>query len=63
MKKEVKLGALLSYILIICNSVYGMVIAPYMLSMLGNAEYGVYKTIGSLTASMVVLDLGIGGTM
>lgn len=63
MKKEVKFGALLSYILIICNSVYGMVIAPYMLSMLGNAEYGVYKTIGSLTASMVVLDLGIGGTM
>ena len=63
MKKEVKLGALLSYILIICNSVYGMVIAPYMLGMLGQAEYGVYKTIGSLTASMVVLDLGIGGTM
>lgn len=63
MKKEVKLGALLSYILIICNSVYGMVVAPYMLGMLGNAEYGVYKAIGSLTASMVVLDLGIGGTM
>ncbi len=63
MKKEVKWGALLSYILIICNSVYGMVIAPYMLGTLGNAEYGVYKTIGSLTASMVVLDLGIGGTM
>ena len=63
MKREVKMGALLSYILIICNSVYGMVIAPYMLGMLGNAEYGVYKTIGSLTASMVVMDLGIGGTM
>lgn len=63
MKKEVKYGAILSYILLILNAVYGLVIAPYMLSMIGTAEYGVYKTISSLTASITVLDLGIGATM
>lgn len=63
MKKEVKYGAILSYILLILNAVYGLIIAPYMLSMIGTAEYGVYKTISSLTASVMVLDLGIGATM
>lgn len=62
-KNEVKYGAILSYVLIILNSVYGLVIAPYLMSTIGTSEYGVYKTIGALTASLSVLELGIGGTM
>lgn len=62
-KNEVKYGALLSYIIIICNALYGLVIAPYLLSTVGTSEYGVYKTIGALTSSISVLELGIGGTM
>ena len=61
-KSEVKYGALLSYVLIIINSLYGLVITPYILSTIGESEYGVYKTIGALTASISVLELGIGGT-
>ncbi|MBO7215340.1 MAG: oligosaccharide flippase family protein [Clostridia bacterium] len=62
-KNEVKWGAILSYILIILNTLYGFFITPYILGRLGNAEYGVYKTISSFTASLMVLDLGLGGTL
>ena len=60
---QVKLGVVLSYILIICNALYGLFVTPYMISNLGEAEYGVYKTISSLGSSLMVLDLGIGGTV
>lgn len=60
---EVKYGAILSYILIAINSMYGLVIAPYILGTIGESEYGVYKTIAAIAASVSVLELGIGGTM
>lgn len=60
--RQVKIGVVISYILIICNALYGLFITPYMISCLGGAEYGVYKTISSLSSSLMVLDLGIGGT-
>lgn len=61
-KNEVKWGAVLSYLLVIINSLYGFLIVPYILSSLGDAEYGVYKTISSLSSALMVLDLGLGGT-
>lgn len=61
-KNEVKWGALLSYLLVILNSLYGFLIIPYILSSLGDAEYGVYKTISSLSSALMILDLGLGGT-
>lgn len=62
-KNEVKWGALLSYALIALNSVYGLVIMPFVLGAIGESEYGVYKTIGSMTATISVMELGLGGTM
>ncbi|MBQ8184026.1 MAG: oligosaccharide flippase family protein [Clostridia bacterium] len=62
-KNEVKWGALLSYLLIIINSLYGFLIVPFILSSLGEAEYGVYKTISSLSSALMILDLGLGGTV
>lgn len=62
-KSEVKVGAILSYVLIVANSLYGLIITPYILSTIGDSEYGVYKAIGALTASISVLELGIGGTL
>ena len=61
--RQVKFGAILSYILIALNAVYGLFLTPYILSKLGNAEFGVYKTISSLSSSLMVLDLGLGGTV
>lgn len=61
--KQVVCGATLSYILIVLNAVYGMVITPFILSRLGQEEYGVYKTIAALSSALMVLDLGLGGTV
>lgn len=60
---EVKYGALLSYILIAANAIYSLLIAPFILGQIGESEYGVYKTIASMTASISVLELGLGGTL
>ncbi|MBE6884102.1 MAG: lipopolysaccharide biosynthesis protein [Ruminococcaceae bacterium] len=62
-RNEVKWGAILSYVLIIANSLYGLVIMPFVLGTIGESEYGVYKTIGSLTATVAVMELGLGSTM
>ena len=62
-KNEVKYGAILSYILIIANALYGFIIAPFVMKTIGTSEYGVYKAVGAITASISVLELGIGSTM
>lgn len=62
-RNEVKWGALLSYALIIANSLYGLVIMPFVLGTIGESEYGVYKTMGALTATVSVMELGLGSTM
>lgn len=62
-RNEVKWGAILSYVLIIVNALYGLFLTPYMIGQLGEAEYGVYKTISSFTSALMVLDLGVGGTL
>lgn len=62
-RNEVKWGAILSYVLIIINALYGLFLTPYMIGQLGEAEYGVYKTISSFTSALMVLDLGLGSTL
>lgn len=62
-KSEVKWGALLSYVLIALNSIYGLIIMPFVLGAIGESEYGVYKTIGAMTATISVMELGLGSTM
>lgn len=62
-RNEVKWGAVLSYILIVLNATYGLFLTPYILGRIGETSYGVYKTVSSFTSSLMVLDLGLGGTM
>ena len=62
-KKQVVGGALISYVLIVLNAAYGLLISPYILSKLGTVEYGMYKTVASLSSSLMILDLGLGGTV
>ncbi len=62
-QNQVKWGAILSYMLIVINAAYGMIMSPYILSTIGSSEYGVYKTIGSMTATIAVLELGIGAML
>ncbi len=60
---QLKIGAVLSYALIVLNTVFGLVVSPYILTKIGDGDYGVYKTIASFSATLLVLDLGIGTTV
>lgn len=60
---QVKYGAVLSYVLIAVNSLQGIFLAPYILSQIGESDYGVYKTIAAFSATIMVMDLGIGTTV
>lgn len=62
-RNEIKWGAILSYVLILLNATYGLFLTPYILEKIGEGSYGVYKTISAFTSSLMVLDLGLGGTM
>ena len=61
--KQVKFGVILSYILIVLNALYGLILTPYIISHMGADNYGVYKTIASFVSTLAVVDLGIGGTV
>ena len=63
LNKQVRYGAIISYLLIILNAIYGLFFTPYIISQIGETAYGVYKTISAFTSSLMVLDLGLGGTM
>ena len=56
---ERKKGALLSYISIILKVVIAFVYTPFLISSLGNSEYGIYNIVGSFAAYLAVLDFGI----
>lgn len=62
-RNEIKWGVVLSYTLIFLNSIYGFFLTPYILEQIGEISYGIYKTISAFTGSLMVLDLGLGGTM
>lgn len=58
-----RIGALMSYILILLNTAYGLIVTPFILKQVGSADYGVYRTVASMSASLAVLDLGFSGTV
>lgn len=62
-RKEIKSGVLLSYALILINTIYGLLVTPYILKYVGESAYGVYKSVSSISASLAVMDLGLGTTM
>lgn len=61
--RQVSLGIILAYVLIIINVVYGIIITPFIIKQLGVAEYGVYKTIAAVSGSLLIFDLGLGSML
>lgn len=60
---ERKLGALLSYISIIASTVVGLLYTPFLVSKLGQSEYGLYSLVSSIIGYLTVLDLGFGNAI
>ena len=60
---QIKLGAMLSYTTIVLTNIIGIVLTPFMIRMLGDAEYGLYLLVGAFIGYMTVLDFGLTNTI
>lgn len=60
---QLKAGVVLNYVVIILNTVVGLLYTPYMLRMMGQSEYGLYSLVASVIAYLTVLDLGFGNAI
>lgn len=60
---QLKLGAILNYIVIGLSVLSGLLYTPYMLRMMGQSEYGLYSLVVSIIAYLTVLDLGFGNAI
>jgi O-antigen/teichoic acid export membrane protein len=60
---QLKKGAFLNYATIILTNVVGILLTPFMIRQLGNAEYGLYTLIGAFVGYISILDFGLGHTI
>ena len=52
-----KQGVILSYVLMLFEVLSTLLITPFLIRTLGQAEYGVYKLTASITAYLLLLDI------
>ena len=60
---QLKKGALLSYITIFLTNIIGLLLTPFIIKKLGDAEYGLYTLIGAFVGYISVLDFGLNNTI
>ena len=61
--KQRKLGAMLSYVSIIASTLVQLIYTPFLISKLGQSEYGLYSLMNSIIGYLTVLDLGFGNAI
>lgn len=59
-RKQIAVGAILSYAYIAIGAVITLLYTPYMIRILGKSEYGLYNTVASVISSLSILSLGFG---
>ncbi|MCR9227823.1 MAG: oligosaccharide flippase family protein [Flavobacteriaceae bacterium] len=60
---QIKKGAALNYVSILLTNLIGLILTPYIISSLGDSEYGIYTTVGALIGTFSVLDFGLNNTI
>ena len=60
--KQIKLGAMMSYAAIAFNIIAGLIYTPWMISMIGQSNYGLY-TIATSLITMFIMDFGMGAAV
>ena len=60
MNKSKKIGAILSYAANFINLLISFCLTPFVLTCLGDSEYGVYRTVQALTGQLALISIGIG---
>ena len=61
--KSKKAAVIVSYIMLICNSLSSLLLTPLYLRFLGLDKYGLYQMVYSAAHYILILDLGISTTM
>lgn len=54
-----QIGVVLSYVLMIFEVLSTLLLTPFILSTLGQAEYGIYRLSGTIVSYLLLLDLGV----
>ena len=54
---QLRVGAILNYLIIGLNTLVGLLYTPYMLRMMGQSEYGLYSLVASVISYLTILDL------
>jgi O-antigen/teichoic acid export membrane protein/CDP-glycerol glycerophosphotransferase (TagB/SpsB family) len=60
---ERKKGIVITYCILIFNVLIGVFYTPFLLSKLGDSQYGIYSLASSLISLLSLLDLGFGQSM
>ena len=58
-----KIGLVFSYGVMITEIVSAMFVTPFIIRSLGQAEYGIYQLTSSITAYLIIFDLGVGNSV
>lgn len=61
-KNQIETAAIISYLIIIFNILSGLIYTPWMISKIGQSDYGLY-TLSSSLISMFIVDFGIGAAV
>lgn len=61
--KQIKIGAVLSYIILFVSNIISLIYTPFLLRQLGQSEYGLYSIMSNFIAYLNLLDLGLGSAM
>ncbi len=61
--KSRKLGIILSYVNTGLNMVIGLFMSAFLIRLLGDTEYGIYKTMSSFANCLVLFEFGTGTVM
>ncbi|MBG9455252.1 polysaccharide biosynthesis protein [Lysinibacillus sphaericus] len=61
--KEIRMGAILSYLSIVCTFIVAIVFTPIMIRILGQEEYGLYTLITVFVGYLTILDFGLGNAI
>lgn len=60
---QLKIGAFLSYLNLFISNIFGILLTPYIIICLGDADYGLYTTMGALVIYFSILDFGLKNTV
>lgn len=63
MLTQKKIGIILSYFTLAFNVLIGLFFTPFLISHLGNSQYGIFSLANSLISFVTLLDLGFGQTL